>query len=351
MRRCLLPFAAALFALSLAPSAAAAPKHKIALRLAYERPEPVDECPDAEQLGLMIAAEFGYVVVRTDASALLTVQVRREGDRFRADLRAPHPSRVGEEWRRTADSQGTCLELAYDIATLVKLGLGPMKWEGEEPPPYLAAPPDIEVGHPDLRPHVLPSFQSFAHLTPEARAAALDSTQPPEPLSYSVEVGLYPLFSPYGLSSAAVGGGGMFAIRWPRFAVGAELRGLLTPAEGIGEPPAPGRTSIFSGVLFPCVSASFVDFCAAATIGRLDFDLPSNIRIAQTNGFIAGFGGRVAGRWKFASRFILMGHAEVTGEIRHLVLRAAEETGGPGYYWRSPSVRVILGLGIGMTIF
>lgn len=66
--------ACALFCAS--PSFAAA-KQRIALRLDYEQEQGVTDCPDAEQLGLMISAEFGYTVIRSDASALLSVRVLR----------------------------------------------------------------------------------------------------------------------------------------------------------------------------------------------------------------------------------------------------------------------------------
>jgi hypothetical protein len=356
MARRVLIIAAALFALSFAPSAIAAPKHKIALRLEYERPEPPELCPDAEQLGLMIAAEFGYVVVRTDASAVLTVSVRRAGGEYKADLRAPHPSGNGAEWRRTLEKQGTCQELAYDIAALVRLGLGPLKWPGEEAPAVLAAPPEVDVERPEIRPLALRMPESLALLLPGASAALVGSTPAPAPAEeppMQMEAALGVVVSPYGLPSVAVGGSGLLGLRWKRFALAMDIRAVITPASGIGEPPTPGRTSLVTVAFLPCGSVSFLDLCGVVAGSRLAFDLEAPSYVKTADAFSAGFGVHLAARWRFSKRFSLAGYVESTAELRSVVFRTFTTNAGdePTPIWRSPFIRAVLGVSVSAYVF
>jgi len=147
MLRRLAPLAALLFGLFAARSSQAAPKPKIALRLEYEAPQG-EICPDAEEQAMMIAGEFGYLVIRPDVSPVLRIAIRRVANTFEAEISAPNPADGATPWHGTTDTQGTCRELAYDIAALVKMRLGPQAWPSEEPPKNLAAPPEIEVGRP-----------------------------------------------------------------------------------------------------------------------------------------------------------------------------------------------------------
>ena len=355
--RLLCPLAAAVLTLVLASSAVAAPKHKIAFRLDYDAPDASTGCPDADELALMMAAEFGYLVVRTDVSAVLRVDVRRVGKDFEAELWAPDPAGNGKEWHWRTDKQGTCHELAYDLAALVKMALGPRAWGSEEPPPALAAPPDIEVGRPALvAPFVLRPYASVAFIPPGEQGPVAPPSTPATPVgegAMRADVMLFGIVSPYGLSSTAVGGGGAFALRWPRFAVAAEIRGMMTPGSGIGDPPAPGRTSLLTGVVLPCFVVAPLDVCAVASISKLDFDLPPPLRLATVDGLTGGFGVRLVGRWQFAQRLALVGYGEVTGEVRHVTLEWKPTEGGtdPGYYWRSPTARVVLGVGLSVNVF
>ncbi|MRG94002.1 hypothetical protein [Polyangium spumosum] len=123
------------------PPASAAPKHRIVFRLDYDAP-PDASCPDAEEVALQMAAEFGYLVVRPGAPGVVRVDVQKVKNGFQAEIRAPRMIEGAEPWRGVSDVQGTCRELAYDVATLVLLLLGPRAWPGEAPPAHLAAPPE-----------------------------------------------------------------------------------------------------------------------------------------------------------------------------------------------------------------
>jgi len=111
-------------ALAISANAEAAPKHRIAFRLEYEAPSVDAACPDADELALMIAAEFGYLVVRTDVSPVVRVTIRRSSKRFEAEMSAPELAEGLEPWHGKTDTQGSCRELAYDVATLIEGRLG-----------------------------------------------------------------------------------------------------------------------------------------------------------------------------------------------------------------------------------
>ncbi|MDI3292013.1 hypothetical protein [Polyangium sp. 15x6] len=341
MRR-LLPLAAATCALALASSAAAAPKHKIAFRLDYDAPDASTGCPDAEELALMMAAEFGYVVVRTDVPTVLRVDVRRVGKDFEAELSAPDPSGNGKEWRWRTDKQGTCRELAYDMASLVRLAFGPRAWGSETPPPMLAAPPDIEVGRPEIHPVAFRMPEFLAMIAPGSAGPTSPGT--PEGTPVQVAAALGPVVVPYGLPSFAVGGQGMLEVRWPRFALAVDMRGVVTPASGIGDRNVPARTSLWSGTILPCARASIVDICAAASIGRTTFHLDAPGKLGLSDGVSVGFGARVAARWTFAERYAALFFVDAVADLRSVVVESAiAETGQTVEDWRSPPVRLGLG--------
>ncbi|MDC3984552.1 hypothetical protein [Polyangium jinanense] len=341
MRRLLL-LAAATCALALASSAAAAPKHKIAFRLDYDAPDASTGCPDTEELALMMAAEFGYVVVRTDVSTVLHVDVRRVGKDFEAELSAPDPSGNGKEWRWRTDKQGTCRELAYDMASLVRLAFGPRAWGSETPPPVLAAPPDIEVGRPEIHPVAFRMPEFLAMIAPGS--AGPTSPGSPEGTPVQVSAALGPVVSLLGLPSVAVGGQGMVDVRWPRFALAADMRGVVTPASGIGPRDIPARTSFWSGTILPCARASILDICGAAAIGRMTFHLEKPGSLSVSDGLLVGFGLRLAARWNFAQRYSLLFFGEGIADVRSVVFKTAgPESGQTVEEWRAPPVRLSLG--------
>jgi hypothetical protein len=144
----------------------------------------------------------------------------------------------------------------------------------------------------------------------------------------------------------------MLGLRWQHFAIAGDVRWLITPASGIGEPTTPGRTSLLTVALLPCLVAKIVDICGVVNASRLSFDLPVNSTTAD--GFSVGFGARVAGRWEFRPPFALVGYGEATGELRSLALRgipAGDTDAQPVTYWRSPLVRVTLGVALAINIF
>jgi len=355
--------AAACAALTFSGSAAAEAPPQIAFRLDYQAKLPGRGCPSADEFGLILAGEFGYLLVRDDAAATLRVETRTNRKTIEAELSAPNPAGEGE-WRRVITSRD-CRELVYDAATLVRIRFGPGGWDGDEPPPWLLAPPRFEVELPALR-MVMPAafVDAMAGESSGAPLSPWEGTSPPwvrrepepaaqEETPLQMEGALGPAMAPYGLPGVAVGGSGLIGLRWRRFALGLDVRGLVTPALGIGDPPAPGRTSVVNIALLGCGVARFIDLCAVVNGSRLNFDLDKVGQLQSADTASLGFGGRIAARWQFSSRFALVGYTDVTGEIRNIVFRATrlDDPTIPAYYWRSPSMRVALGLAVSAFLF
>ncbi|TKC90555.1 hypothetical protein [Polyangium fumosum] len=333
--------AAVLCGLTLAPPAIAA-KPKIAFRLEYAPPTPAEDCPDAEELAFMLAGEFGYMVVRTDVSPVVRVEVHHVRRSFEAELWGPALEDGAEAWHGKTDTQGTCRELAYDIASLVRARLGPGAWGREAPPAHLTAPPEIEVQRPELRPLTLRLPESLALLVPWTSAFVESSTPNTEEAPVQVEAGLGAAVSPYGLPSVGVGGNGFLGVRWRRFAGFAEVRGLITPASGIGERQIPGRATTWTGSALPCFATKHVDACAVVSLSQLQIDLGPGRAVTGSDGFSVGFGGRINGHISLSDRFSLLGYADINMQLRSIAL----VLDGTVPDWRSPLLRTTLGVAL-----
>ncbi len=168
----------------LAPTAFAAPKHRIAFRLDYNAP-PDASCPDAEEVALQMAGEFGYLVVHPGVPAVVRVDVQKVKNGFQAEIRAPAMIDGAEAWRGVTDVQGTCRELAYDVAALVRILLGPRAWPGEAPPAHLAAVPEAEATSPsstclpapNVEPKPQPAAAPAVEVVPSGPSAPLAVTK------------------------------------------------------------------------------------------------------------------------------------------------------------------------------
>ncbi|MRG98290.1 hypothetical protein [Polyangium spumosum] len=296
----------------------------------------------------MLAGEFGYMVVRTDVSPVVRVEVRRVGRAFEAELWGPDTEGGVEAWHGKTDTQGTCRELAYDIAALVRARLGPGAWGREDPPAHLAAPPEIEVQRPELRPFALRLPESLAFLAPRMPASLESSTPNAEGSPVLIEAGLGAAVSPYGLPSVAVGGNAFLGVRWRRFAAFVEARGLITPASGIGETEIPGRATIWTGSAMPCLALKYVDGCAVVSLSQLQIDLGHGRAVTGSDGFSVGFGGRVNGKLSLSERFSLLGYADFNMQLRSIALELAPQTSTSGAVpdWRSPLLRITLGVAV-----
>jgi len=350
MPRRLASLAAVICGLTLAPPALAA-KPRIAFRLEYAPPAPAADCPDAEELAFMLAGEFGYMVVRTDVSPVVRVEVHRAARAFEAELWGPALEDGAEAWHGKTDTQGTCRELAYDIAALVRARLGPGAWGREDPPAHLAAPPELEVQRPEISPVAFRMPKSLAFLVPRASAFVVNSTPDAEASPVHVEAGLGGAVSPYGLPSVAVGGNGFLGVRWRSFSGFAEVRGLVTPASGIGEKEIPGRATLWTGSVMPCFAAKHADACAVVSLSQLQVDLGPGRAITGSDGFSVGFGGRVNGRLSLSERFSLLGYADVNMQLRSIALELAPQgSSGAVPDWRSPLLRITLGVAITVAL-
>ncbi|MDC3955845.1 hypothetical protein [Polyangium jinanense] len=357
--------AAGCVALALSGSAAAEVPPQIAFRLNYQANLhlPGRGCPNADEFGLILAGEFGYLLVRDDAAATLRIETRTNGKGIEAELSAPNPTGEGE-WRRVITS-GDCRELLYDAATLIRIRFGPGGWQGEEPPPWLLAPPRFEVESPELRMVVPAAFMesmaggepSSAPLSPWEGTAPLWAqpapAQEPEKPPFQAEVALGATVMPYGMPRVAVGGGGMLGVRWKSFAFGMDIRGVITPVAGVGEPELKdARASLFTVGFLPCVGVRFVDICGAINATIIGLDAPPPIVVSASDGFSMGFGGRLVGRYPLSSRFILFGYGDVSGQLRAITIRGPLDGDSTNIvtHWRSPYLRVALGLGVAVSL-
>ncbi|MDI1430216.1 hypothetical protein [Polyangium sorediatum] len=349
MPRRLASLAAVLCGLTLASPALAA-KPKVAFRLEYAPPTPADGCPDAEELALLLAGEFGYLVVRTDVSPVVRIEVRRVGRSFEAELWAP-TAEGAEPWHGRTDPQGTCRELAYDVATLVEARLGARAWGSEAPPPHIAAPPEIEVQSPALHAFAFRPFESLAALVPQAAASITSSTSNSEEPPFQVEAAAGPAVSLYGLPGVAVGGSGLLGVRWPLFAFFAEVRGLITPASGVGDRDLPGRTAAWTGSVLPCLALKHVDACGVVSVSQLQFDLGSGYDVTASDAFSVGFGGRVDGRIRLSERFRLHGYVDLNMQLRSIVVALdPTESRNAVTDWRSPLFRITAGITVSANL-
>jgi hypothetical protein len=177
------------------------------------------------------------------------------------------------------------------------------------------------------------------------------SKTPPEQ-PFRAEFALGAAVSPYGMPSVGIGGNAMVGLRWQRFAIGADIRGLITPASGIGDKQLPGRATLWTGSAVPCVVASFVDICGTLNFSLMTLDVDSMIALRSSDGFSAGIGIRAAARLQLSERFTVLGYGDASMELRTLVLRSSASTApdGPREDWRSPQVRVTLGIAVAATI-
>lgn len=343
--------AAVACALSFAPAVDAAPKPKIALRLDYQPPTPEGDCPDAEELSMALAGEFGYLVVRPDAPSRLRVQIRREGRSYVAELWGPDASGREDAWHTLTDKQGSCRELGYDLSSVVKIALGPTAWTSETPPPWLAAPPELEVGRPWLEKVPLQFRDSLATVAPPP-PTDLPPTAAKEVPPFRVEGALGAVISPLALPKVGVGGSVLFGVRWPYMAMGLDIRGLITASPGVGENEVGGRTSLLTVSFLPCAAIRFLDVCAIAAFSDMKFDVGSSLALRTADGFSTGFGLRLAPRWAISERFTLLAFGDVTAELRTIALRSQASAGpnGPPPDWVSPMFRVSLGGALAITL-
>lgn len=334
-------------ALVLSPGAARAEERpKIAFRLEYAGAE---GCPEPDELGLILAAEFGYLLVRDDASARLAIQVQRSGRTYTAQLIA-RDADGAERWSKRVQNANTCHELVYDVAVDVRAALGPLGWGSRVPPQWLAAPVDaLSVARPviDLPRRYEP--RSLALLAPPISLVMAEPVSTSEERTLKPEAAIGAAVSPYGMPKVGLGGNVMMGLRWSPFSVYLDIRGLITPASGVGG--IPGHTSLWTFSLLPCASISVIDVCAIASASWMRFDV-ADYAIRHADGSSGGFGARVAGRWQFADRFALVPYADGTAELRPLVLRSSASAipGGPPDYWRSPQLRLTLGVALAATI-
>ncbi|TKD06533.1 hypothetical protein [Polyangium fumosum] len=353
--------AVACAALTLSGNVAAEAPPQIAFGLDYQVHLPGRGCPNADEFALILAGEFGYLLVRADAAATLRVETRTNGRGIEAELSAPNPTGEGE-WRRVVTSPD-CRELLYDAATLIRIRFGPGGWPGEAPPPWLLSPPRFEVERPELRMEMPASFldamagePSEAPLTPWEGTAPMWAQRAPaeetDKLPFQIEMALGATVMPYGMPQVAIGGGGLLGIRWKNLAFGMDLRGVITPVAGVGDPELKdARASLFTVGFLPCVGVRFLDVCGAINASIIGLDAPPPIVVSASDGFSMGFGGRVVGRYPLSSRFTLFGYGDVSGQLRAITIRGPLDGDSTDIvtHWRSPYMRVALGLGVAVS--
>ncbi|MBK9258331.1 MAG: hypothetical protein IPM54_00670 [Polyangiaceae bacterium] len=335
--------------------AEATPAKRIAVRLDYQAPEPSHFCPSSDELGFMLAAEFGYAAVRDDARGVLTVHVRVVDDKYQAELSAPNPSGTGENWRWNTDKQATCRELAYDVATTVGIAFGPRAWANGEPPETLAAPPPVIDVRPSAvlreRPRLVAKYVSTVSRTNRETTGTTAGANADTPMQMEAAIG--PAVTLYGLPSVAIGGSGLLALRWTRFALGLDMRGAVMPMAGFGTPQLDARAFLFTASLLPCAATRFIDVCGSLNASIIGLDAPPPIVVSASDGFSLGVGARLVGRYPLSSRFTLFGSADISGQLRSITIAGPilDDPAQVATYWRSTYLRLALGVGIAVGVF
>jgi hypothetical protein len=155
--------------------------------------------------------------------------------------------------------------------------------------------------------------------------------------------------SPYGMPSFSLGGSAAVTLWWGRLAIGAEMRGLVTVSDAIGDEDLPVRTILWTGSLLPCVRIEMFDICGAASVGRIVFDvLPPGV-IESSDGLFLGLGGRVYWNIRLGARTFIRTYADVSVQGRRSVLGPPPNV-EQGPYWTAPSMLLSMGLTFGANV-
>jgi hypothetical protein len=292
--------AAAILAMPARALAAEEP-NRVAFRLEYT---PRPGCIDRETfVNEWLVGEFGHDVVLDDARAFVRVTVKRNGARPEAHVSAFDEKGV-EHWHIVIPTTVDCRELMQDVAYSMATNLG--KWDlKKQPVPewLLRWAPLAEVGTPAPSP---PPRAFVAMLPPAPRLvrrpmlAQVPASEPAEGTraqEMRFEFGLAGFIAPSGLPAVGFGGSFIAALRWPRFSLMAEGRGL---ASLVGDPGGfPTNAVMWLGALAPCVETRLrVSICLLGSAGRVYYVTDALAKHVDTRAFTALLGARIGYGWQ-----------------------------------------------------
>ncbi|MDI1450642.1 hypothetical protein [Polyangium sp. 6x1] len=326
--------------------------NRVAFRFDYTPPRTIRGCMGREDFIMWLASGFGYSVVRDDARALVRVELKRDGREIEAHVSALD-EHGAERWKAVIPTPLDCRELVQDAAYAIALNLGRWELRKEPTPEWLLLRPQIEVGSPApspaLRPFVAydddgPLRQRTPDPFYQVTTIPAPPTNPSESQGPMFEVGATVLVVPYGLPAVGFGGAGTLALRWPRFSILGEMRGVTSlEATAIGTTVT--RATIWSGVFGLCANARIgLHFCGVASLGRLFYSTNDEFTFTDPIAFNAMLGARAGGTWRVADSFALRGFVEGMVPLGDNRLRI-DRPGEP--LLLEPTKGLLFGIGLG----
>jgi hypothetical protein len=285
--------AAAILAMPARALGAEQEPNRVAFRLEYKsRPG----CMDREAFALALSSEFGYDVVRDDARTLVRVEVKRNGAALEAHVSARDESGV-ERWPAVIPSLLDCRELIQDAAYSIALNLG--KWElSDQPPPeWLLRWPLARVG----KPAPSPPTREFMALIQVPLVTEIGPSPSEQDRGVRWELGAAGLVVPYGLPAAGFGGGVSVGLRWPRFSITGEMRGVASLVGDVGVLPA--SAAILSGLVAPCLETHMrLSICGLLSVGRVYYKTDIMAAHVDSRAIVGALGLRIAYNWQPLTR-------------------------------------------------
>jgi len=290
--------AAAILAMPARALAAEEP-NRVAFRLEYT---PRPGCMDREGFEIVLRSEFGYAVVQDDARALVRVEVKRNGATLEAHVSARDESGV-ERWPAVIPTPLDCRELMQDAAYSIALNLGKWELQKQPTPEWLLRRPLAEVGVPPPSPPPR-AFVALVSPAPSwvrrplfAQVPVSEPAERAQTHAMRFEFGLAGFIAPHGLPAVGFGGGIFAALRWPRFSLAAEGRGMTSLVGDAGGLPI--NAVMWLGILAPCFETRIrLSFCLLGSAGRVYYTRDSRDTPVDTRAFTAMVGVRVGYSWQ-----------------------------------------------------
>jgi hypothetical protein len=266
--------------------------NRVAFRLDYT---PRPGCMAREAFATALSSEFGYEVVQDDARALVRVEVKRNGAVLEAHVSA-RDERGVERWPAVIPSPLDCRELLQDAAYSIALNLGKWELSNQPTPEWLFRRPLPEVGTPAPSPRAR-EFLALVRMPPVAEIGPGEPSPSSEDSGVRWELGAAGLVVPYGLPAAGFGGGVSVGLRWRRFSIAGEMRGVASLVGDVGVLPA--SAVMWSGLVAPCLETHIrLSICGLVSIGRMYYKTDARAAHVDSRAVVGTLGLRIGYNWQ-----------------------------------------------------
>ncbi|UQA61833.1 hypothetical protein [Polyangium aurulentum] len=250
-----------------------------------------------------LRAAFGGEVVKDDARALVRVEIRRNGTHPEAHVAAFDENGV-EHWRAVIPTEIDCRELIQDTAYSLSANLGQWDLKRQPVPEWLLYRKPVDVRTPALSPRP----RAFMALVPPAppiwlRKPLLGQVQAQDS-GPRWEVGAAGFVVPLGLPAVGFGGGISVGLRWPRFSLAGEVRGIASLVGDVGAIPA--SAILWSGLVAPCAETAVrLSICGVGSVGRIYYRTDPRDTPIDTRSIMVMLGLRLAYNWQPLTRLTI----------------------------------------------